>query len=412
MRLKDLNCIFKRKVVLCLTVLLFLKAGFVFGVSGDSLSLNARSAILIDAATGDVLYAKNVSELIPPASLTKLMTIHIAQELAEIQGVLLDDPVPLPAESWAINQPPRSSLMFLAQGQIVSLRELFLGLAIPSGNDAAVAVALRFAPSVAQFVELMNGEAARLGLKNTRFVEPSGIDENNLTTAADFAQFCREYIRLHPENINLYHTIPEFAYPKAENVTGAMKNRPRTIVQNNHITILKTYPGADGLKTGYIDESGYNIAATAERNGTRFIAVVLGIPAELGPQRGDRARTEDVHALFDYGFLNYKTIQMEMPELTPAKVWKGRENRVLVTPAHPLAWTIPVGRGENLVLEAHYTKGLTAPVAEGDPVGVLVLSDSAGELAEMDLLSAAKVERAGIIKRFFHSVAMFLRGIK
>ncbi|MDR2491789.1 MAG: D-alanyl-D-alanine carboxypeptidase, partial [Spirochaetaceae bacterium] len=268
----------------------------------DFLALTARAAVLLDAGSGAVLYEKNPHEQIPPASLTKLMTIHIAQRLAEIQGASLDEPVPLPPEAWAVNQPPRSSLMFLAQGQIVSLRELFLGLAIPSGNDAAVAVALNFAPTVAQFAALMNNEASRLGLHRTFFVEPSGIDENNVTTAAEFAVFCRVYIREHPENLRLYHTVPEFAYPKAENVIGGLKRRPGTILQGNHISILAEFAGADGLKTGYIDEAGYNLAATAEREGTRFIAVILGVPADLGPRRGDRARTADAKKLLEWGY--------------------------------------------------------------------------------------------------------------
>ncbi|MDR0550436.1 MAG: D-alanyl-D-alanine carboxypeptidase [Spirochaetaceae bacterium] len=390
--------------------------------------ITARAAVIMDAATGDILFAKNPDELIPPASLTKLMTIYAAQRLAALQGTSLDEVVPLPPESWAVNQPPRSSLMFLAQGQIVTLRELFLGLAVPSGNDAAVAVALRFAPTVEKFAAVMNGEAARMGLRQTRFVEPSGIDENNITTAAEFAAFCRTYILEYPQNLTDYHTVPEFAYPKASNVTGAQRSRPGTILQGNHISIISIYEGADGLKTGYIDEAGYNLAATAQRDGTRLIAVILGVPAELGPRYGDRARTEDARKLLDYGYENYKTLRLELPALAEAKVWKGRQNRVpvLVAPrsraggnavvysadGNVLALTISAGRGEEAYIETAYNTGVRAPFPAGAPVGTLTVYDGEGELAVIDLLAGAPVERAGLVKRFFHSIAMFLRGIK
>ncbi|MDR0730140.1 MAG: serine hydrolase, partial [Treponema sp.] len=159
----------------------------------------SRAALLLDAETGTVLYEKNADEPIPPASLTKLMTAHIALREAAAGTISLDETMQPPRESWAINQPPRSSLMFLAAGQQVSLRELLLGLAVPSGNDAAVAVALRLAPTVADFVDIMNGEATRLGLHMTHFVEPSGISEHNLTTAREFARFCQYYLTLYPQ---------------------------------------------------------------------------------------------------------------------------------------------------------------------------------------------------------------------
>ena len=397
------------KFFLCLILAFFTTPAF---SQNDFLGLNARAAVLIDAGSGAFLYEKNPHEQIPPASLTKLMTIHIAQRLAEIQGVSLDEPVPLPPESWAVNQPPRSSLMFLAQGQIVSLRELFLGLAIPSGNDAAVAVALNFAPTVAQFAALMNNEASRLGLRQTFFVEPSGIDEHNVTTAAEFARFCRAYIATRPENLHLYHTVPEFAYPKADNVTGTQKRRPGTILQGNHISILSEFPGADGLKTGYIDEAGYNLAATAERDGTRFIAVILGVPADLGPRRGDRVRTEDAKKLLTWGYENFKTVRMEAPPLQEAVIWKGAHNRLPLAPAAGLVWTIPANRGEGLALDVTYLPGLTAPLPAGSKAGSFTLTDSGGILAVTDLVTTAPVEQAGFLKRLLHSILMFFRRIK
>jgi D-alanyl-D-alanine carboxypeptidase (penicillin-binding protein 5/6) len=220
--------------------------------------------------------------------------------------------------------------------------------------------------------------------------------------------------------------VPEFAYPQAHNLSGNLQKKPGTIKQVNHISILNSYPGADGLKTGYIDESGYNLAATALRDGTRYIAVILGVPAELGPRWGDRARTEDARKLFDYGFSNFRTLRVTLPPIRDAKIWKGRQNRLPVRPAlltdagmaaainngAELSVTIPKERGDDVRIETTYIAGLCAPLAAGMKTGALVLSDSAGVLATISLLGQEDIQRAGAIKRFFHSLAMFFRGIK
>ena len=151
--------------------------------------VNSHAAVLIDAATGALLYSKNPYEEISPASLTKLMTMHLVMKEIEEGRASYDEIIPVTEQSWALRQPPRSSLMFLAPGQIVTLREIMLGLAVSSGNDAAVAAALRLAPTMEDFAHLMTMEARRMGLFVTRFVESSGISEYNMTTAEEFALF-------------------------------------------------------------------------------------------------------------------------------------------------------------------------------------------------------------------------------
>lgn len=388
---------------------------FIFAVSAayavDPLNevpeLKARSAVLMDAATGMVLFEKNADEQIPPASLTKLMTIYVAEKEAERRGIPLDEPVRLPKQSWAVNQPPRSSLMFLAQGHIVSLEELFLGMAIPSGNDAAIAVALNFSPTIEAFAKMMNREAAEIGMKDTVFVEPSGISEENLTTARDFAVFCREYLYLYPENLKKYHSVTQFAYPKASNLRPAMQNRVETIVQGNHIGLLYSFDGVDGLKTGYIDESGYNIALTAERNGTRFIAVILGVPASLGSRWGARARDSDGEALLTWGYNNFKTVRPEIPEIPPARVWKGRLNHVpLTVPENMLALTVLADRGDYIRCEVT-VHDLLAPLPAGEPAGSITFYDGEEKIAGTDLLTEDEIPAGNIFKRLWDSVLLF-----
>jgi D-alanyl-D-alanine carboxypeptidase (penicillin-binding protein 5/6) len=401
---------------------MFLRAALIFlcAVSANSIEnvqpalyapeppaeLQAVAAVLLDAATGALLYAKNPDMPISPASLTKLMTIHVAQKEAARRGISPDSTVNIPKESWAVNQPPRSSLMFLAEGQKVTLQELLLGLAIPSGNDAAVAVALNFAPSVDDFALMKNTEAASLGLNKTFFVEPSGISEKNITTAMEFAIFCREYIRLHPQNLAELHSVPEFAFPKLENVSLAQKQRPGTIVQANHIGLLRTFKGVDGLKTGYIDEAGYNMALTANRDGTRFVAVLLGVPAELGGYWGARARDRDGDALLTWAYENFKTLRVPFPELPPVRVRKGKDKYAKAVTARRSEWTVMRNRGnDNLHWEIE-TFNLIAPQNAGTPIGIIHLYDEHGRLGQMEILTESEIEKGGFFRSLWDSIVM------
>ena len=364
----------------------------------------SRSAVLIDAETGTVLYSKKPHEEIPPASLAKLMTIHLVLNEIDAGKASFDELIPIGRESWSQSQPLRSSLMFLAPGQTVTLKEILLGLAVSSGNDAAVAAALRLAPSTADFAAMMTAEARRLGMVKTLFVEPSGISENNSTTAAEMAMFCQEYIRLHPNALADLHSVAEFAYPREENVSEVFRVRPNTIVQANRNNLLKTFPGVDGLKTGYIDEAGYNIAVTAERNNTRFIAVIMGAPAAPG---GDRIRDRDSEKLLAWAFENFKTIRPAIDPVKPVKLWKGREKNVTLRPLEPLSFTAPSGRAGMLQYSVIINEPLIAPLPADYPSGWVVFSDGSGELHRVRLYTAKAYRQGSIFVRLWHSIRLF-----
>ncbi|GHV77635.1 hypothetical protein AGMMS49942_24560 [Spirochaetia bacterium] len=298
--------------------------------------------------------------------------------------------------------------MHLAEGQIVSLRELLLGLAIPSGNDAAVAVALRFSPRVQDFVDRMNAEARQLGLQETRFTEPTGIDENNMTTALEFAAFCREYITRHPDNLREFHSVMELIYPRPDNVAPELRRDVRFWRQRNHNSLLTSFEGVDGLKTGYIDEAGYNIALTALRQETRLIAVILGAPASWG---GDRIRDVDGSNLLSWGFKHFKTLRPPEPEIPPARLWKGALKWVQAVPADPLPFTTFVDRGENFKWEAALEEPLIAPLPAGSVVGVLILSDDRGELRRIPLITAGEAAQGNIFKRGWDALGLFFRKV-
>jgi len=297
--------------------------------------------------------------------------------------------------------------MYLAQGQTLSLRELLLGMAIFSGNDAATAAALRLAPTVDDFTRMMNTEAAAMGLGKTRFVDASGYSEENMTTARELAELCRLYLQAHPESLREYHSVREFAYPLAENVPPERRDNPRTRLRRNNNSLLGRVEGVDGLKTGYIPESGYNIALTAERNGTRFIAVILGGPSEWG---GDRKRDEDGEKVLEWAFARYKTIRPDIGELPPVRVWKGKDNYAAITTEEPLDFTALVERGDQLSWETELEEPIVAPLNAGQAVGRLVLYDSSGELRRVTLVTAQNTEKGGFFKRLFDSIRLFFKG--
>ncbi|MDR0785777.1 MAG: D-alanyl-D-alanine carboxypeptidase [Treponema sp.] len=369
-------------------------------------SIQSRSAILLDAATGATLFTKNENEKIPPASLAKVMTMHIALSQVDAGNASLDELVPLPQETWWGSQPPRSSLMFLADGQRATLRELLLGLAIPSGNDAAVAVALRFAPSVDAFVGLMNQEAKRLGLDNTVFTEPSGVSEYNMTTAAEFAAFCKYYLESHPMSLIDYHSVGKFDYPKAENMPEGARANPGTVTQYNHNYLLGRVDGVDGIKTGYIDEAGYNIALTARRDDTRFIAVILGAPAV---KNGADIRDEDGRVLLEWAFSHFRTIRPSVGALENVRVWKGKRKFVKIALGESAEWTAPAERGRELRFEIRLNEPIIAPCYAGGAAGNLVFSDSLGELRTIKLVFTENIERGGFFKRFWDSICLFFK---
>lgn len=347
----------------------------------NTLHLNADAYILVDAQTGTVILQHNADKIIPPASLTKLAGIYTLMKNKKFQDETKI--VTPPKESWAVFLPPNSAELGLGKAQQLTVRELLLGMAVCSGNDAAIAAAILAEGSSKKFVEKINTEMKNLGLVNTVFVEPTGLSSKNQTTAKEFAAFSIGYIKEYPENLKRLHSITSVEYPQPYNFI-IEKNKTTTQVQYPAVrkpatnTLLKKLEGCDGLKTGFIYESGFNIALTAERSGTRFVAVILG-GAGKSSREGIPIREKNGIALMNFGFDNFKTVSIENEHLIKDKIivlgsaLPVRESAITpiavctdFSPAH-----ITVLKNDNRPIEktVRLPEALHAPLYAGQKVG-------------------------------------------
>ncbi|HPA09242.1 MAG TPA: D-alanyl-D-alanine carboxypeptidase family protein [Treponemataceae bacterium] len=351
--------------------------------------VRAKSVLLACADSGEVLFEKNADELIPPASMTKLVAMYTALRAVANGEVSLDDSVALPEESWARNIPPGSSLMFLGPGQNVTMDEILTGMAVVSGNDAAIALACHVSGSVPAFVARMNDEIRRLGLRKTVFVEPSGLSENNRTTAREFASFALSYIREFPETLERYHSKRDLSYPLPGN--RAKGNNEPAVYQRATNTLLATLEGCDGLKTGFIYESGFNICLTAERNGTRFLALIMGGPGRT-IREGVRIRDRDGNSIMEWVFANRRVVPTRDAVPVPLTVWGGRETSL---------WAIPAGTGfmvhpagALLSVQTVLPRSINAPIAAGTRIGSVDYLADGKVVHSVPLVADRNIERA------------------
>ena len=384
-----------------------------YPVTPAEFAVHSGSAILIDAATGSILYEKNADAIIPPASMTKLVVMYVVFQEIATGRISLDDIVPLPPESWAVNAPPQSSLMFLAEGQTVTLRELLLGLAVASGNDAAVAVAHYVSGSVDKFIERMNREMELLGLEKTRFVEPSGYSELNLTTPREFAAFARTYLSRYPESLEAFHSQATISYPQEHNLAEWHKGKEQPIFQRNTNKLLEVLPGCDGLKTGFIYESGYNLSLTAQRGETRFISVTMMGPG-TGSVEGNRYRVADGTTLMEWAFSCFAThFKAEIKPLA-IPVLGGSKRSVTVAPLHTNPLTVPaLLKDESPTTAAHSITAqinipsyIQAPLQAGDVVGKITYSLGDIVLEEVPLLAVTSIDEGNVFKQLLDKLAV------
>jgi len=336
-----------------------------------SLQCDARSAILMDGFTGQVLFEQNPGSKMAPASFVKIMTLFLVYDAIRAGQLKMDEMVTVSEKAWRI----QGSKMFIKVGERVKVEDLIKGVAIASGNDACIALAEHLSGSEEAFVTKMNEKAKLLGLKDSQFRNSHGMPaEGQVTTAMDMATLSKRYIESHPESL-AFHSTVEFEY--------------NGIRQGNRNTLLQKNIGVDGLKTGHVEEAGYHLAATAKRDGQRMIAVVMGCDKM-------RKRGTEAQKLLEYGFKNFSTIEAVKKGATfgPVKVKRGKLNQVGLTAAEDAKVTVAKGK-ENLVSAVpQLPQFIVAPIQK-DQVLAKVLIQNEGKIAkEVSLLASSAVEKS------------------
>ncbi|WP_372748439.1 D-alanyl-D-alanine carboxypeptidase family protein [Litorivivens sp.] len=351
--------------------------------------LAAKSWILMDANSGEVITEHNADERLPPASLTKLMTSYVLSYWLENGQVSNDDMVTVSKNAWAQNPIFNgSSLMWIEVGKQVSIGELHRGIVVSSGNDACVAVAEYIAGSEASFAQVMNQHAVRLGMKNSHFVNSHGLpDDDHYSSARDMAILSRAILD-YPAEYDLYKE-KEFTY--------------NGIRQTNRNRLLWSDPSVDGLKTGHTDAAGYCLVSSAEREGMRLISVVMGTKSES-------ARERETQRLLAYGFRFFETHHLYTAgtELSKTRVWKGAADEVSLGVKEEVFLTIPRGQHDQLDATLSVDEVLTAPIREGQEYGELVVSLDGKELVRSPLIALQDVEQGGLVKRLWDAIVLFV----
>ena len=374
-----------KRICGAVVLVLFLAASLlpVSAASREVLDLHTDAAVLIEAETGTLLYAgPDAEKPMPPASLTKIMTLLIAMEEMERGAVDWDTPITASQKAWETG----GSTMFLNIGQQATFRDLIRGICIVSANDACVAIAEYLYGSEAAFVEQMNRRAKELGLENTHFVNSHGLhDDDHYMSPLDVARLAAYFIKTQPEAAR-FQSEREFTF--------------NDIRQFNRNPLLGNFPGADGIKTGSTPEAGYCLAATSKQDGMRLISVVMNTP-------GNEERGEDSRVLLNYGFRNFQFVLLaEAGEtVTTVPVTRGRRRELPATAKAPIRLVIPRHVNENRLEQVFsLPDSVKAPVEKGTPLGSVQVKLEGETLAEMELLAGDSVEKLGFFASLWRSI--------
>ncbi|WP_297991386.1 D-alanyl-D-alanine carboxypeptidase family protein [Anoxybacillus sp.] len=352
------------------------------------LAPEARSAILIERDTGAILYEKNAHEPLPPASMTKIMTMLLIMEAIDQGKLKLDERVR--ASEYAASM--GGSQIFLEPGEEMTVDDLLKGVAIGSGNDASVALAERIAGSEEAFVHMMNEKARQLGLKHTTFENTTGLPaKNHYSTAYDMAVMAKELLK--------YDLITKYT-GTYEDYLRQHTDKKFWLVNTNRL--VKFYPGVDGLKTGYTSEAKYCLTATAKKGNMRVIAVVFGAPTP-------KARNAQITKMLDYAFSHYETkpLYKKGETITTLPVSKGKKRSVAVVTSEPLSVLLKKGEKSEAIKAAwKLNEKVKAPVKKGDVLGTLIIKKDGSVIAKSPLVAKEQVEEANmweLFKRMFSS---------
>lgn len=350
--------------------------------------LAASAYLLIDVDTGKVLVEHNADQQLPPASLTKMMTAYLVFSEIARGNIKEDDLVDISVKAWRMG----GSKMFIREGTRVSVIDLLRGVIIQSGNDASIALAEFVAGSEGAFVDVMNQQAALLGMSQTTFHNATGWPaEGHVTTARDLSLLARALITDHPQNYKLY-SEKYFQY--------------NGINQPNRNKLLFRDKSVDGIKTGHTDEAGFCLVASAQQNGMRLVSVVMGT-------RSESSRAAESQKLLTYGFRFFQTHELYKANevLSESRVWAGRSDQVKLGLSEQALLTIPRGSEKSISANILVDDTIKAPIKVGDELGQLEVRLQGELILERPLVALNAVEEAGLLARLWDSIKLFFIGL-
>jgi serine-type D-Ala-D-Ala carboxypeptidase (penicillin-binding protein 5/6) len=349
-------------------------------------AIAARSYLLLDFHSQQALAAQTANDRVEPASLTKLMTAYLTFAALRQKQIQLAQPVPVSQRAWKAE----GSRMFIEPNKPVTVEELMRGVIVQSGNDACIALAELIASSEEAFAQMMNAQAQKLGMKNTNFMNSTGLpNPQHYSTAQDLALLALAIIRDFPEYHPLY-AMKEYRY---NNITQANRNR-----------LLWSDPTVDGMKSGYTENAGYCLIASAKRGERRLIAVVLGAASES-------ARAAESQKLLNYGFQYYDSVKLyeKNQPIASLRVWKGVLNNVQAGFLNDLYVSLPKGQGDKVKATLESRQPLLAPVSAGRQIGVMKLTLDGKPYAELPVVALEDIALAGVFGRGWDSLRLLFK---
>ena len=375
------------KKVICffICVCFMMQSVVVFAEGNTDLGLNAKSAILMEESTGNILYESNPDERLPIASVTKVMTMLLIMEAVDSGKISLDDMVTVSENAMSYG----GSTMFLETGEQLTVNDMLKGIAVASANDGCVAMAEHLAGSESAFVDMMNERAKELGMENTHFMNTNGLyEDDHYSSARDVAIMSRELMK--------HETIFNYTSIWMDTLRGGKFQLANTN------KLIRFYDGANGLKTGSTSKALCCLSAAAKRNDMQLIAVVLGAPTSA-------ERFASAKSLLDYGFANYavNTQITAGDEVQKIAVEKGVDKEVDVVAGDSCSTLVKKGQEDNITKEIKIDETITAPIEAGQKIGTMTISRDGEVIADIDLNASSAVEKKGIgliIKDFFATI--------
>lgn len=366
--------------------------------AGAAISTNAEHAILMDGDSGQVLWAKDAFVAMPPASMSKLMTLELLFQRLKDGRIKLTDTFPISERAW---RERAGSECFVAIGARIDVETLIRCVIVASGNDSCIALAEGMGGTVEGFVAMMNKRAKEIGLTRSRFVNPDGLPEppGQLMSAMDLAVLARHLIRGYPQ---YYHYFSE------RSITHS------NITQQNRNLVLDKFPGADGLKTGHTDAAGYGITVSAVRGGQRLILVLGGLRYRAGTNDwfAERYRADEAARILGVAFQEFRRYAFFKPGdvVGQAEVWAGASKSVPLTVKAPLSLTMPVDSRAGVKAVVAYDGPLKAPVAQGARVATLHITAPDFPAQDVPLYAAQDVSRTGFFGRIMLGLSSLFSG--